>query len=223
MVYNDRPDRYYDIDYTTAFKSRFRPLQQIGDYDPHYFDPGKGVDPYWDNSLYDQRELQFKCDDHPPTEDEDDPEVLDNKRTRAVIELWQPNSEITNEQEIEDPTIEKGQQSEPGLLDESSFLHVLITKEGEPLSTNLGLKYKKRMLCFPMDIGELTIDGLIYTGALSSAIPEADLRKIRLNPLSKKDLLQHFKLWSQMDNWKPQRALLNLSSRWEILNSMKYL
>ena len=36
------------------------------------------------------------------------------------------------------------------------------------------------MLYFPMDIGELNIDGLIDTGALSSAIPEADLRKIRL-------------------------------------------
>ena len=36
------------------------------------------------------------------------------------------------------------------------------------------------MLYFPMDFGELNIDGLIETGALSSAIPEADLRKIRL-------------------------------------------
>ena len=31
-----------------------------------------------------------------------------------------------------------------------------------------------------MDFGELNFDGLIDTGALSSAIPEADLRKIRL-------------------------------------------
>ena len=36
------------------------------------------------------------------------------------------------------------------------------------------------MLYFPTDFGELNIDGLIYTGALSSALPEADLRKIRL-------------------------------------------
>ena len=36
------------------------------------------------------------------------------------------------------------------------------------------------MLSFPMDFGELTLDGLVDTGALSSAIPEADLRKIRL-------------------------------------------
>ena len=60
----------------------------------------------------------------------------------------------------------------------------MVTKQGEPtyipLSTNLGLKYKRRMLYFPMDFGELTIDGLVDTGALSSAIPEADLRKIRL-------------------------------------------
>ena len=31
-----------------------------------------------------------------------------------------------------------------------------------------------------MDFDELTLDGLVVTGALSSAIPEADLRKIRL-------------------------------------------
>ena len=36
------------------------------------------------------------------------------------------------------------------------------------------------MLYFPMDFGESNNDGLIDTGALSSAIPEADLRKIRL-------------------------------------------
>ena len=36
------------------------------------------------------------------------------------------------------------------------------------------------MLSFPMDFGELTLDGLVDTGALSSAFPEADLRTIRL-------------------------------------------
>ena len=36
------------------------------------------------------------------------------------------------------------------------------------------------MLYFPTEFVELTIDGLIDTGALSSAIPEMDLRKIRL-------------------------------------------
>ena len=36
------------------------------------------------------------------------------------------------------------------------------------------------MLYFPMDFGKVTIDGLIDTGALPSAMPEMDLRNIRL-------------------------------------------
>ena len=67
---------------------------------------------------------------------------------------------------------------------EERFVNTLISRDGEPnyvpLTTNLGLKYKRRMLYFPMDFGELTLDGLVDTGVLSSAIPEADLRIIRL-------------------------------------------
>ena len=70
------------------------------------------------------------------------------------------------------------------LLDEKQFQNVLTAKDSEPdcipLSTNINLKCKKRMLNFPMDFEELTIEGLIDTGALSSAIHEKDLRKIRL-------------------------------------------
>ena len=36
------------------------------------------------------------------------------------------------------------------------------------------------MLFFPMDFGELTIEGLIVTGALRSALSKADLPKIRV-------------------------------------------
>ena len=184
LVHNDRPDRYYEKDYTADYQTRFRPLQLIEGYNPHYIDPEYGIDPYWDNSLYDPRKLQFRCEEYPPTDDEDDPEIPDNKLSRALIELWQTNSEIIDMEEIEDTNSEDESQTEPGLLDETAFLHVLVTNEGEPayipLSTNLGLKYKRRMLYFPMDFGELTIDGLIDTGAHSSAIPEADLRKIRL-------------------------------------------
>ena len=77
----------------------------------------------------------------------------------------------------EDPKISDGTIPQ-SLLDEKLFQNVLITKEGEPdcvpLWTNINLKCKKRMLFFPMDFGELTIDGLNDTGALSRAIPEID-------------------------------------------------
>ena len=42
-----------------------------------------------------------------------------------------------------------------------------------------------------MDFGELTLDGLVDTGALSNAIPETDLQKIRLLALS------HLSKWAQ--------------------------
>ena len=123
--------------------------------------------------------MQFRKDDYPPTDDEDDPDIVDSILSRALIEPWQPNFDAIKDQPHAEET-----QATPGLLDETAFIHVLVTKDGEPayipLSTNLGLQYKKRMLYFPMDFGELTIDGLIDTGAHSSAIPEADLRKISL-------------------------------------------
>ena len=47
------------------------------------------------------------------------------------------------------------------------------------LSTIIRLKNKRKMLYFLMDSGELNIDGLVDTGALSGAIPDTDSRKIR--------------------------------------------
>ena len=86
----------------------------------------------------------------------------------------------------ENPVDDKTQE-EPksiSLLDETQFINLLVETDGDPpyipLSTSLNLKCKRRMLYFPMDFGELSIDGLVDTGAYSSAIPEADLRKIRL-------------------------------------------
>ena len=49
-----------------------------------------------------------------------------------------------------------------------------------PLTRKLGLKYKHRMFQLPLDCDKLTPNGLIDTGTLSCAIPETDLRKIRL-------------------------------------------
>ena len=164
-------------------ETQFRPLQTIEDYNPQYYDPEYGKDPYWDDELYDKSNLQFRTEDYPPTDDEDDPAIPDNTLSRALIDLWQPNFEATIAEE--DAThLQEDHKASSSLFDETAFLLLLVAKEGEPsyvpLSTNLGLKFKRRMLYFPMDFGELTLDGLIDTGAHSSAIPEADLRKIRL-------------------------------------------
>ena len=67
-------------------------------------------------------------------------------------------------------------------LGQKQFQNVLITNDYEPdcipLSSNINLKCKKRILNFKMNCGS-TIDGVIDPGALSSAIPEMNPRKIR--------------------------------------------
>ena len=187
-----KPFPIWDPDYTTTFTTRFRPIPLIDYYNPTYIDPGYGRDPYWDTEIYNQDLLQFQyvLDDieHYNKTVHENPPITHNKKTRALIENWQMN-DGTNGPVFPNPlgieNSEKTAESIPqSLLDEKQFQNVLITKDGEPdcipLSTNTNLKCKKRMLYFPMDFGELTINGLIDTGALSSAIPEMDLRKIRL-------------------------------------------
>ena len=70
------------------------------------------------------------------------------------------------------------------LIDDEIQNHLTINKETDIpmllLSTNLTLKSKRHMHYFPMDFEKLTLDGLIDSGALTSAISEQDLNKMKL-------------------------------------------
>ena len=70
------------------------------------------------------------------------------------------------------------------LLNEDLAEHLQFDKERNlsylPISTSLTLKRKRHMYYIPMDFQNLTLDGLIDTGALTSAISEQDLNKIKL-------------------------------------------
>ena len=96
-----------------------------------------------------------------------DPDIMDNTLSRALIEAWQSNFEATS-LGVEVTQRQEDHKGPTSLLDETVFLHLVVVKEGEPsyvpLSTNLGLKFKRRMLYFSMDFEELTLDGLIDTG-----------------------------------------------------------
>ena len=152
IIHSDHPYLYRRNNLTKDSETHFRPLQTVEDYNPQYYDPEYGKDPYWDDDLYDKHNLQFRNDDYPPTDDEDHPDIVDTILSRA-LKPWQPNFDAIKDQPHAEET-----QATPGLLDETAFIHVLVTKEGEPayipLSTNLGLNYKKRMLYFPMDFGD---------------------------------------------------------------------
>ena len=103
----------------------------------------------------------------------------------AFIDLWTVNPHLPDTSAL--PNFRprpQNQQRHTAVIDDQILTQLQVTPDGLtrflPLSTNLPLKNKRKMLYFPMDFGELIIDGLIDTGALSSAIPEAEIRKIRL-------------------------------------------
>ena len=72
------------------------------------------------------------------------------------------------------------------------------------MSTSLTLKRKRFMYYLPIDFEKLTLDGLINTGALTSAISEQDLNKIKLIANGAKKLAHRLisKLWWPMVNLK---------------------
>ena len=178
------------FDDTDNFDTHFRPLPEVVAYDPYFVDPQYGFDPYWDEEKYDQDKLEYKDTYNKPndqTKSDDlitDAHVSDALRY-AVIDLWTVNPQLPDTSPL--PNFRprpQNQQRQIAVIDDQILPQLQVTPDGLtrflPLSTNSPLKNERKMLYFPMDFGELNIDGLIDTGALSSAISEADLRKIRL-------------------------------------------
>ena len=164
----------------------------IDDYNSCYFDPDYSFDPYWDANCYNQHHLYFYRNFNKPShiiepDSYDIDKALNVVLAQARVDPWQNDTPPRCQMTHNGPDNEfhrVGPQVSLATAVAARFVNTLITRTGEPdyvpLTTNLGLKYKRRMLYFPMDFGELTLDGLVDTGALSSAIPETDLRKIRL-------------------------------------------
>ena len=50
----------HNYDYTHNFDTQFRPLPEVVAYDTYFVDPQHGLDPYWDEDLYDQDKLEYK-------------------------------------------------------------------------------------------------------------------------------------------------------------------
>ena len=179
-------DRLYYKTYVT------RLLPTIDNNNSYHPDPDYGFDPYWDIHLYNQHTLCFHqtfdkniIEKEPDCHDID--EILNKALSAALVHPWQMNHaslHLLAQDDLQDDSHHDGTQVSLTTAVEARVVNTLVMRTGEPdyvpLTTKLGLKYKRRMLYFPMDFGELTLDGLVDTGALSSAIPEADLRKIRL-------------------------------------------
>ena len=183
-------DLQSDRQHSNTTTIRTLPLRD--NYNPYYPDPDFGFDPYWDIQIYNQHQLHFyknftkNIADIEPDQYQID-QLLNIKLSMASVDPWQ-NVRINTHPPFQEEITEELPHNEPLVTltatVEERFVNTLISRKGEPdyvpLTTILGLKYKRRMLYFPVDFGEQTSDGLVDTGALSSAISEADLRKIRL-------------------------------------------
>ena len=180
----------YEYDYTDNFDTHFRHLPAVVAYDPYSVDPQYGFDPYWDEEIYDPDKLEYKDTYNKPNDQIEcddlitDAHVSDALRY-AVIDLWTVNPQLPDTSPL--PNLRprpQNQQRQKAVIDDQILPQLQVTPDGFtrflPLSTNLPLKNKRKMLYFPMDFGELNIDGLKDTVALSSAIPEADSHKILL-------------------------------------------
>ena len=180
----------YEYDYTDNFETQFRPFSEVVAYDTFIVDSQYGLKPYWEEDLYDQDKLEYKDTYNKPKkqiESDDlntDAHVSDALRY-ALIDLWTVNPHLRDSSALPNFQLRpQNQQGQIAVIDDQILPQLQVTPDGLtrflPLSTKLPLKNKRKFFYFPLDFGELNIDGLIDTGAVSSAFPEADLRKIRL-------------------------------------------
>ena len=47
-------------DYTHNVDTQFKPLPEVVGYDTYFVDPQYGLDPYWDEDIYDQDKLEYR-------------------------------------------------------------------------------------------------------------------------------------------------------------------
>ena len=64
MIHKTLPT--YRYDYTDNCKTLYGPLPEVVAYDTYFVDPQYGFDPYWDEDMYDQDNLEYKDTDNKP-------------------------------------------------------------------------------------------------------------------------------------------------------------
>ena len=58
MIHKTLPT--YGNCYIDNFETQFRPVPEVVSYDTNFVDPQYGLDPCWDENLYDQDKLDYK-------------------------------------------------------------------------------------------------------------------------------------------------------------------
>ena len=153
----------YKTDYTDNFETQFRPVPEVVAYDTYSVDPQYGLDPYWDEDLYDQDKLDYKDTYNKPKDQIESDDINTDARVSdalryALLDLWtvNPHLPVTSALPNFQPRAQNQQRQMP-LIDDQILPEIQVTPDGLtrflPLSTNLPLKNKRKMLYFPMVLG----------------------------------------------------------------------
>ena len=85
--------RTYKYDYTNNFETQFRPPPEVVTYDTYFVDPQNGLDPSWDEYLYDQAKMVYKDTYNKPNDQIENDDLITDAHVSdalpfALIDLW---------------------------------------------------------------------------------------------------------------------------------------
>ena len=97
MIHKTLPT--YKYDYTENFETQFRPLPEMVAYDAYSIDPQYGLDPYWDEDLFDQDKLEYKDNYNKPNDQIESDDLITDGHVSdalryALIGLWTVNPHL---------------------------------------------------------------------------------------------------------------------------------
>ena len=184
------PTHSRNLDHESSRQQQFTPTAlPISLIDNFYPDPYSGFDRYRDVHLYNLYHLDFqdnldKMDSEVEPDSREFDKTLNNVFTTVLIDPYKANVITPFHQLKPGRRTSFTKNWTTGLFDYSSGSafceHASHENKGACLCTAdiypWTQKYQRQVLNFPMDIGEVTLDGLVNTGGLSGAIPGAELR-----------------------------------------------
>ena len=145
--------RTYEYEYTDNFDTNFRPLPEVVTYDAYFVDPQYGLDPYWDEELYDQDKLEYKDTYNKPNDQLESDDLIRDAHVSdalryALIDLWTVNPHLPDTSAL--PNVQprpQNPQRQTAVIDDQILPQLQVTPDRLtrflPLSTNLPLKSKR--------------------------------------------------------------------------------
>ena len=181
------------IDFTQIVDSTFRPLPQIEASEENFLHHQYGFDLYWEDHRYQQDSLEYRHNYIKPAEQIEDNNIfiyshVSDTQRHALIDLWRTYPQLSGTSSLASfmSFVYPNKPRQQPVVDNDIGIQLKSTPDGSikilPISTNLHPKNKRKMLYFPLDFGDLTIlkmEGLNYTGALSSAISQTKVEQIK--------------------------------------------